>query len=81
LWALSGPGNSYNLDGESGFYQEGVPVATLTGFRTQQASPRLGAEISGVDLTRPIDDVTAAALRQAFTDYNGPRAYRKVIAG
>lgn len=56
-------------------------MATLTGFRTQQASPRLGAEISGVDLTRPIDDVTAAALRQAFTDYNGPRAYRKVIAG
>ncbi|MGA2830294.1 MAG: TauD/TfdA family dioxygenase [Streptosporangiaceae bacterium] len=41
-------------------------MTTLTDFRIQQASPRLGAEISGVDLTRPVSDATAGALRQAF---------------
>jgi taurine dioxygenase len=44
-------------------------VTTLTGFQVQQASPRIGAEISGVDLTRPVGEPTAEALRQAFTDY------------
>jgi alpha-ketoglutarate-dependent taurine dioxygenase len=41
-------------------------VTTLTDFRIHQASPRLGAEISGVDLTGPVSDNTAEALRQAF---------------
>ena len=44
-------------------------MATLTDLRTSQASPRLGAEISGVDLTHPVDGSTARALRQAFTHY------------
>lgn len=41
-------------------------MTTRTDFRIHQASPRLGAEISGVDLTRPVSDATAGALRRAF---------------
>ncbi|MCW2891725.1 MAG: Taurine dioxygenase [Actinomycetia bacterium] len=45
-------------------------MATLTtDLRVVPVSPRLGAEISGVDLTRPVDDATAEALRQAFLDH------------
>jgi taurine dioxygenase len=31
--------------------------------------PALGAEVSGVDLARPIDDATAEEIRRAFADY------------
>lgn len=32
-------------------------------------APALGAEIGGVDLSRPLDDATAAEIRSAFHDY------------
>jgi alpha-ketoglutarate-dependent taurine dioxygenase len=35
-------------------------------FEVRPASPRIGAEIEGVDLTKPVDETTAAALREAF---------------
>ncbi|MBV9796130.1 MAG: TauD/TfdA family dioxygenase [Actinobacteria bacterium] len=44
-------------------------MTTVVPFQVQQASPGLGAEISGVDLTRPVDEATANALRQAFVDH------------
>jgi len=37
-----------------------------TAYQARPASPVLGAEIVGVDLTRPVDEVTAEALRQSF---------------
>ena len=43
---------------------------TLTSrFEARPASPLIGAEIEGVDLTRPVDQVTAEALREAFWTY------------
>ena len=40
---------------------------TLTShFEIRPASPLIGAEIDGVDLTKPVDDATAQALREAF---------------
>jgi alpha-ketoglutarate-dependent taurine dioxygenase len=40
---------------------------TLTSrFEIRPASPLIGAEIDGVDLTRPVDESTARALREAF---------------
>ena len=40
---------------------------TLTShFEARPASPLIGAEIEGVDLTQPVGEVTAAALREAF---------------
>jgi len=42
-------------------------VDTLTSaYQVHLASPVLGAEISGVDLGRTVDDATAVALREAF---------------
>ncbi len=40
-----------------------------TRYEVRPASPVLGAEITGVDLTRPVDEQTAEALRQAFWTY------------
>jgi len=42
--------------------QEAGPVV-------HRAGPRFGAEITGVDLTRPVDDTTADALRRAFAEH------------
>jgi alpha-ketoglutarate-dependent taurine dioxygenase len=43
---------------------------TLTSrFEARPASPLIGAEIEDVDLTRPVDEVTAQALREAFWTY------------
>jgi hypothetical protein len=40
---------------------------TLTArFVARPASPLIGAEIVGVDLTQPVDEATAEALREAF---------------
>jgi alpha-ketoglutarate-dependent taurine dioxygenase len=40
---------------------------TLTSrFEVRPASPLIGAEIEGVDLTQPVDEPTARALREAF---------------
>jgi alpha-ketoglutarate-dependent taurine dioxygenase len=40
---------------------------TLTShFKVRRASPLIGAEIEGVDLTQPVDEGTAQALREAF---------------
>ncbi|MEU6764972.1 TauD/TfdA family dioxygenase [Streptomyces sp. NPDC046853] len=41
-------------------------VATLDILR---AGPRFGAEITGVDLTAPVDEATADELRQAFREH------------
>ncbi|MFF4271791.1 TauD/TfdA dioxygenase family protein [Streptomyces sp. NPDC001536] len=35
----------------------------------RRAGPRFGAEIDGVDLTRPVDDLTAGELRRAFAEH------------
>ncbi|MCW8378802.1 TauD/TfdA dioxygenase family protein [Streptomyces justiciae] len=35
----------------------------------RRAGPRFGAEIAGVDLTRPVDDLTADELRRAFAEH------------
>jgi alpha-ketoglutarate-dependent taurine dioxygenase len=58
------------------------------------ARPLIGAEIAGVDLTGPVDEGTAQALREAFwihkvlvfrgrglPSLHGPRVYREVIGG
>jgi taurine dioxygenase len=37
-----------------------------TRYEVRPASPRIGAEIKGVDLTGPVDEATAEALRQDF---------------
>jgi taurine dioxygenase len=43
---------------------------TLTSrFEIRPASPLIGAEIDGVDFTRPVDEATAEALREAFWTY------------
>jgi alpha-ketoglutarate-dependent taurine dioxygenase len=43
---------------------------TLTSrFDARPASPLIGAEIEGVDLTRPVDEATTEALREAFWTY------------
>ncbi|MFD0395509.1 TauD/TfdA dioxygenase family protein [Streptomyces nogalater] len=34
-----------------------------------RTGPRIGAEVTGVDLTRPVDTATADALRAAFRDH------------
>ncbi len=41
-------------------------MTTVTDFEIRKASPRLGAEIAGVNLTAGVDDATAEALREAF---------------
>ncbi len=38
-------------------------------FEVHPASPLIGAEIEGVDLTRPVDEATAEDLREAFWRY------------
>lgn len=38
-------------------------------FEVRPASPLIGAEIEGVDLTQPVDEATAEALREAFWSY------------
>ncbi|MET8975683.1 TauD/TfdA family dioxygenase [Streptomyces sp. NPDC004539] len=40
-----------------------------TGPVVHRAGPRFGAEITGVDLTRPVDEPTADALREAFAEH------------
>lgn len=41
-----------------------------TGVQVRKAHPHVGAEVSGVDLRRPLDDQTFAAVRQAFLDHS-----------
>jgi alpha-ketoglutarate-dependent taurine dioxygenase len=41
-------------------------TSTLTAYQVRQASPRLGAEILGLDLTHEVDEATAEALRHEF---------------
>ena len=40
-----------------------------TGLAVHRAGPRFGAEITGVDLTHPVDDTTADTLRRAFAEH------------
>jgi hypothetical protein len=46
------------------------PQQTLASrFGVRPASPLIGAEIEGVDLTLPVDKATAEALRETFWTY------------
>ena len=38
-------------------------------IEVEKLAPALGAEISGVDLSKPLDDETAGEIRRAFTEY------------
>ena len=40
-----------------------------TRYEIRPASPLIGAEVEGVDLTKPVDEPTAEALREAFWMY------------
>ncbi|MFF1259986.1 MULTISPECIES: TauD/TfdA dioxygenase family protein [unclassified Streptomyces] len=44
-------------------------MTTVATFDILRAGPRFGAEITGVDLTAPVDEATADALRRAFRDH------------
>jgi len=46
-------------------------------FRYQRFDAPLGAEIRGLDLSRPLDDATFAAVRQAFLDSEGALVLRE----
>jgi alpha-ketoglutarate-dependent taurine dioxygenase len=47
----------------------GRSVTNTTSYQARQASPRIGAEITGLDLTSKVDDATAEALRKDFITY------------
>jgi taurine dioxygenase len=42
---------------------------TVDTITVRPLSPALGAEIQGVDLSRPLDEATVAAIRRAWTDH------------
>jgi alpha-ketoglutarate-dependent taurine dioxygenase len=42
-------------------------------YEVRPVSPRIGAEIEGVDLTKMVDEATAEALRQDFWTYKVTR--------
>lgn len=42
-------------------------VTTTHGIR--RVGPRIGAEVIGLDLTKPVDEATADQLRQAFREH------------
>lgn len=46
-----------------------MPSAGPPSLRIEPLAPALGAEISGVDLTRPLPAGVVDAIRQAFVDY------------
>ncbi|MGE4218845.1 MAG: TauD/TfdA dioxygenase family protein [Alphaproteobacteria bacterium] len=46
------------------------PTATTVRLDIRPASPALGAEICGLDLSRPFDAGTAAAVRAAWAEYS-----------
>jgi len=47
------------------------PRDTRTPFRYARFAAPLGAEITGLDLTRPLDDATFAAVRKCFLESEG----------
>jgi taurine dioxygenase len=44
-------------------------MSTVIDFTVRPLSPALGAEIQGVDLSKPLDDATIAAIKRAWTDH------------
>jgi taurine dioxygenase len=44
-------------------------MTTVARPEIRRAGPRFGAEVSGVDLARPVDDATADDLRHAFAEH------------
>ena len=50
---------------------KGTQMTTTHGisYALAPASPVLGAEVDGIDLANPVDEATAAALRQDFWRY------------
>jgi len=44
-------------------------TAMAASFDIRPLSPAIGAEIVGLDIARPLDDATVAALVQAWTDH------------
>ena len=48
-----------------------LATATDSSLRIRRVGVFLGAEITGIDLTRPLDAVTVEALKQAHAQYDG----------
>src|SRR3954453_22804618 len=44
-------------------------AATAAPFKLERLAPKLGAEIQGLDLARPLDDATFAALEAALIEH------------
>ena len=53
-----------------------MPETLTSRFEARPASPLIGAEIEDLDLTQPVDEVTAEALREAFWTYKLHRQLR-----
>ncbi|MGH7035117.1 MAG: TauD/TfdA dioxygenase family protein, partial [Stellaceae bacterium] len=47
----------------------GAAIAAPPRFTVRKLTPAIGAEIEGVDLSRPLDSATIAAVRQAWHDH------------
>ena len=41
----------------------------MSGFQTQRVSPVIGVEVTGVDLSRPLDETTLAELKSALAEH------------
>ncbi|SCW60592.1 taurine dioxygenase [Sphingobium faniae] len=48
--------------------QEANAIATKAGLKVRALTPGFGAEIMGIDLSRPLDDATAAAIRDIWVE-------------
>ncbi|MBY0338453.1 MAG: TauD/TfdA family dioxygenase [Acetobacteraceae bacterium] len=46
-----------------------LPPQLLGGFLLRRVSPHLGAEVEGIDITKPLDAETVASLRQALGEH------------
>ena len=47
-----------------------VVNSTYTTFSVKRYNPSLGAEVDGLDLTRPLTDIELAELKRAFTEFS-----------
>lgn len=45
------------------------PDRDIASLNLRRLSPYLGAEVTGIDLTEPLDDATVSAIRQAHADH------------
>lgn len=58
------------MSSESTTTLESLPVNALAGMSVQPSGAALGAEISGLDLSRPLPDETVARVRQALLEHS-----------